>query len=140
MAGRLKEFQSLLTLLPSWLLTAITLGVILWLTLASKPLGDEPPSLFPGADKVAHGIMFGGLTWMMMLDNQRKNEWKPVSVTFGIISALSSSAIGVIVEFAQLGMQNGRGFEYADMISDAIGAFLFMGIWLMFQKRWAREI
>ena len=61
--------------LPSWLLTAVTVAAILWLTLVPRPLGDMKPELFPGADKVVHAIMFGGLALMILTDCSRSRGY-----------------------------------------------------------------
>lgn len=122
--------------LPKWMLSIITILVILWLTLAPKPLGEKPPSLFPGADKIAHGIMFGGLVSMLMLDWQRKHQWERVSNKRAIIYAFYVSIFGIMIEIAQYNMGLGRGFEYGDILADTIGAFLFAWIYLFLQKFW----
>ena len=126
-----------LSALPSWLFTTVTLIAILWLTLAPKPLGDQPPPLFPGADKLAHAIMFGGLVWMIFLDIQRKHLWRPIKLNNAIIIAITVSILGILIEIAQATMGLGRGFEILDIISDAVGAFLFAFIWLILQKYWS---
>lgn len=107
----------------------MTVASILWLTLAPDPLGDDAPRLFPGADKVAHAIMFGFLTAMVLLDRQRKNGWAPVSAPSAWGAAAFSTALGVAIEVAQLMMALGRGFEVADMAADAAGAALCALIW-----------
>lgn len=126
----------MLSLLPKCFFTIITVLVILWLTLAPKPLGDEPPQLFPGADKIVHAIMFGGLVWMLLLDWQRIHKWAKVKWPFVIINSISVSFLGIAIEFAQSYMGLGRGFEYADIIADAVGSFLFGAIWVFLQKFW----
>ena len=70
------KIRNLLSRFPGWLFTVLTILIILWLTLMPDPLGDDAPSLFPGADKLVHAIMFGFLTTMIMLDRQRRNRWK----------------------------------------------------------------
>lgn len=125
--------------LPPWLFTIITVMAILWLTLAPKPLGDEAPMLFEGADKVVHAIMFGGLTAMILLDWQRKNRWQRITWMFALIVAAVSSIFGIIIEFAQLGMHMGRGFEQADILADTIGAFAFALIWMFLQNIWLQS-
>ena len=122
--------------LPVGILSVLTSVAILWLTLAPKPLGDEPPSLFQGADKIVHGIMFGGLTWMMLLDWQRKHKWRRVGWQRGMTCAAISSLFGILIEFTQSYMDLGRGFEYADIMADTIGAFIFAWFWITFQKFW----
>lgn len=122
--------------LPTGLLSGLTVIAILWLTLAPKPLGDEPPPLFPGADKIAHAIMFGELTWMILLDWQRKHAWEKVKMSTILIVAFSSSLFGILIEFLQAAMQLGRGFEYADMAADLIGSFICVFIYKYFQNFW----
>ena len=128
--------RRVLTKLPAWIFSVVTVMAILWLTLAPQPLGEEPPPLFPGADKIAHGIMFGGLTVMFLLDWQRKHGWHRVVISriffFGGVSAI----FGVLIEYAQAGMGLGRSLEYEDMIADAAGAFLCALLWMFFQGIW----
>ncbi|MDO4336209.1 MAG: VanZ family protein [Bacteroidales bacterium] len=124
--------------LPPWLPTAATLALILWLTLSPDPLGDESPTFFPGADKVVHALMFGFLAVMAMLDLQRSRNWRPLPPRAVVAAALASALAGIAVEFAQLFMDMGRGFEVADMAADAAGASACAGMWLLLQKRWSR--
>ena len=132
----MERIRRCLSLLPSWLFSIITLVAILWLTLAPKPLGDNPPPLFPGADKLAHGIMFGGFVAMMLLDWQRKHSWKKVWWQRALFYAIFSALLGILVEFAQANMGLGRGFEYPDMVADTIGAFFIAIFWIYLQKYW----
>ena len=122
---------------PRWILSVITVLAILWLTLAPKPLGDEPPPLIPGADKLAHSIMFGGLVWMMLLDWQRSHEWRKVDIKYAFCVASISSLFGIFIEILQKFMGLGRGFEIADIIADIIGSFFFAYIYFFFQKKWS---
>lgn len=108
--------------LPPYVLSALTFIAILWLTLAPKPLGDNAPELFPGADKVVHGIMFWGFATMMLLDYQRKREWHKVSLLVIAMAVMISFSVGLAVEYAQWGMAVGRGFEEGDIVADGIGA------------------
>lgn len=133
---RMKKF---LAVLPFGIFSVLTIMLILWLTLFPKPLGEEAPKLFPGADKIVHAIMFGFLTCMLILDYQRKKNWREVGITVVVTCILCSTAIGVIIEFAQRSMEMGRGFEIADMIADAIGAFVCGILWLLFQKNWSNN-
>lgn len=126
-----------LTKWPAWVLTIIVSLTILWLTLVPHPLGDDEPMLFPGADKVVHGLMFGGLTLVILLDYQRKHQWLPLLPGFVWGIALLSALIGVTIEYLQLWMELGRGFEVTDMIADATGSAIFALLWLLLQKRWS---
>ena len=125
--------------LPAWIFSIVTMLAILWLTLAPKPLGDEPPMFFPGVDKMVHGIMFGFLGAMMMFDWQRKHGWQQVYIRRIFVCATISATLGILIEFAQAGMGLGRGFEIGDIVADTVGAYFFGVMWLLFQRYWVRE-
>ena len=132
----MERIRRSLSKLPLWTFTIITVIAIFWLTMSPKPLGEKPPPFFPGADKIAHAIMFGGFTFVMLLDWQRSHHWKPVRWAKALICAIISSLLGILIEFAQANMHLGRSFEFDDMIADAIGAFLFGIGYLYYQKIW----
>lgn len=123
---------------PPWILTIIVSLAILYLTLVPDPLPDDTPQLFPGADKVVHGLMFGGLTSVILLDRQRRgsDRWHTLSARFALSIALLSSVAGVVIEFLQLTMDMGRGFEVADIVADTVGSFVFASLWLLLQHYW----
>ena len=132
------RWKPVLTRFPAWTFTFLTLAAILWLTLAPKPLGEEPPPLFEGADKIVHGIMFGGLTSMMLLDWQRKHGWTPTGWVRAMICSSLSSIVGIIIEMAQSSMGLGREFELGDIVSDTVGAFIFGVGYIFLQKIWCQ--
>lgn len=132
----MEKIRNVIDSIPPWLPTALTVALILWLTLAPDPLGDNQPMLFEGADKIVHAIMFGFLTAVILLDRQRSIRWKAVAARTGVAAALPSTLFGIGVEVAQLSMGLGRGFEVADMISDAAGAAAAAFIWLRAQHFW----
>ena len=134
-----EKIKSWLSKLPPWLFTLLTSLAILWLTLVPDPFGDDSPKLFPGADKVVHGLMFGGLALVIMLDSQRKSGWYPLSRGAVWLSALLAALTGVLIEFLQLWMGLGRGFELADMEADTIGAIVFAWFWIMTQHCWSSD-
>ena len=49
----------------------IVIAVILYATLNDNPLGADELPIFPGADKVIHAIMFGGLFSAISFDRFR---------------------------------------------------------------------
>lgn len=133
------KVKAYITVLPSWMLSILTVALILWLTLVPDPLGDDVPRLFPGADKVVHALMFGFLTVMILLDRQRKKEWMRLPLSFILTGTLLSTMLGIWIEVAQLKMELGRGFEVADMAADGIGAVLCAVIWTRLQHLWSRK-
>ena len=129
-----------LTRLPGWIFTSVTVLLILWLTLAPDPLGDDTPTLFPGADKIVHGLMFGFLTVMVLLDKERKNGWHEVAGLFILLAAISTAAFGIAIEFIQKAMEMGRGFEAADMIADCVGVIICAVCWQALQHKWSVRV
>lgn len=113
--------------LCDWFLTLVTLAAILWLTLAPDPLPDEMDiPLFPGADKVVHGLMMAGLVWAACLDLMRKDRslphWRRLrSMTVGVIVVLVC-LFGGGIELVQKAMAMGRGADPLDFAADAAGA------------------
>ena len=131
-----KRFRHILCALPPWILTAVTVVLILWLTLAPRPFGDIRAPLFPGADKIVHSLMFGFLTAMICADRARKDRSvspSHISSLFALVSAAGASLFGVAIEFLQHWLGIGRSFETADIIADCSGAFIFAALWLIIQ-------
>lgn len=116
-------------MLPPWTLTLLGLALVLWLTLAPEPFGEEELPLFPGADKIAHLIMFGGFTLLILLDMTRRKNWKRLPTVRVWIAGGLSALLGLAVEIAQWKMEMGRSFEVEDIIADMIGAFLCIALW-----------
>jgi VanZ family protein len=115
--------------LPPWILTAMTLLAILWLTLFPDPLGEETPMLFEGADKVVHAVMFGGLAYVMMLDWQRRRSWIKESIVRVVSYALVAAVVGIAIEYIQQAMALGRSFDVKDMLADAVGSVAAILLW-----------
>lgn len=80
--------------------------------------------------------MFGGLSIMLLLDIQRRHNWRPDTLVEALICALFSSFLGIAIEFAQDGMGLGRGFDYGDIIADCLGSFVFASLYVLLQKFW----
>lgn len=107
--------------IPAYQLTLAVALVILYLTLLPKPFGEEDLPLFPGADKIAHCCMFGGLALTFIFE--RKRIGKPLTLSGALITAALVTAYGISVEFIQEAMHLGRSGDIADSIADGIGAF-----------------
>jgi VanZ family protein len=134
-----EKIMRILAQLPPQLLTVITVALILWLTLVPHPLGDEELPIFPGADKIVHAIMFGWLTLMILLDRQRRRDWRRLGNPVIWVAAIIPSLFGILIEYLQWGMALGRGFEIADMLADTAGAFIASTLWLLLQHHWSRN-
>lgn len=114
---------------PKWILTIICLCAIFWLTLAPHPLGEETPMLFPGADKVVHGIMFFSLVICVLFDTLRSRGWHKLGLPLLSALTLAVMFLGIGIEFLQPKL--GRGFEIMDMAADAIGAVVGGALWIL---------
>ncbi|MBD5243428.1 MAG: VanZ family protein [Paramuribaculum sp.] len=129
-------FMNLYRKSPRWLPTLVVTAVICYLTLSSAPLGDTPITLFEGADKVVHFLMFGALAGVLCLDwSRRSGEWimpRSVSVT---LCALLSALAGVGIEWLQSSMEAGRSAEWADGFADGLGAVTgaFVAGWMVWR-------
>ncbi|ROT05425.1 VanZ family protein [Lepagella muris] len=130
------RIREIFSRLPYWLFSIITTLLILWLTLMPDPLGDDAPTLFPGADKVVHAIMFGFLSVMLLLDYQRKHGWRETGSGVMLIAAFISSALGILIEFIQRWMAMGRGFDPGDMVADVAGVVICVFLWSRLQRHW----
>ena len=121
--------------IPNYALSIICFIAIIFLTLSPDPTAGISVQIFPGADKIVHGIMFGGQTITICIDLYRKNGYISLKSFQVIIILVSSSIFGITIEYLQYTMQYGRSFEIADIIADIIGCILFASIW----KYWLQK-
>lgn len=120
-----------------WWPTILIVLVILWLTLAPQPLPENDIELFPGADKIVHALMMGGLTAVALYDFSRSGEWRIGKVRHHIIIWVGIAAIvfSAIDEWAQGAMGLGRSSDYNDLIADTIGIITVCVIALLTIKK-----
>ena len=126
--------------LPAWTLSIVCCLTILYLTLWPDPLQGMHVELFPGADKVVHGIMMMGMMLCMGLDALRKKAAhriedsvrspKGLLFVYFIIVALFGGAI----ELIQGAMDMGRGEDLMDFFADMAGAFVG---WMICLAAWS---
>lgn len=117
----LMTFRRIYELIPRWVPTGAVSASIMYLTLVPRPLPDDMPELFPGADKVVHALMFGALAGAIVLDRRRGSDslrWGRVALW----SAVIASAAGGVIELLQGAMGMGREGDWMDFIADIIGA------------------
>lgn len=129
----MQRFREILGKIPTGLLSGLTVALILWLTLAPHPTGDLDLPLFPGADKIVHGIMFGFLTFVVLLEMMKHRGWSLLPLTAIAVVAFICAIFGIGIELLQRAMGLGRSFEVLDMLADTAGAMLGAGFWAMIQ-------
>ena len=113
-----------ITRLPAWTFTVVIVAVICYLTLVPRPLPDMDMPMFPGADKIVHGIMFGALAGAICLDMARKRGLQVLTVRLLLAAFVIASIAGGVIELAQGAMAMGRGCDSWDFVADAAGALL----------------
>ena len=132
------KIKAILSHIPKWLLSGVILALVLWLTLAPHPTGKIELPLFPGADKVAHGIMFGALAFAVCIDLMRARQWHKLGLaTIGCV-AFGTCILGILIEIAQDKMGLGRSLEVLDMLADSAGALIACGIWAVLNDSFAQ--
>lgn len=135
----MERFRFLIGKIPVGVLSGLTVALILWLTLAPHPTGDLEMPLFPGADKVVHALMFGFLTFVILLEIMRHRKWAMLPLPLIAVVAFICALFGIGIEFAQRAMGLGRSLEILDMLADAAGAMGAGGIWAAIQEWFAKS-
>lgn len=109
------------------------LPALLWLLfitgLSVMPGVQLPAFHLFSADKLAHAVVYGVLTWLLLRAYTRTRQ-APLSFGKEIIVLCLSTIYGVFMEFVQFAFIPGRFYEYDDMLANALGSV--MG-WVFFR-------
>lgn len=114
----------MLKFLKVWWPSLLTLMVVLYATLWPEPVGAKESMLFPGADKLIHAIMMGGLVSAFLFD--RRRHGRPLTFKVIIIFGICGVAFSILDEYAQEAMLLGRHFEFLDLLADTGGIIIAM--------------
>lgn len=120
---------------PAYMPSALVVAAILYLTLVPSPLPDTRLPLFPGADKLVHAAMFGGLALVLLVDASRSRR-RVVGSAGAAALCLASGLFGGVIELLQMAMAMGRGAEWLDFAADLFGAAVAWIVW----RQWASRI
>ncbi len=109
-----------------WWPTVLAFGLVLWLTLAPNPVPDEDIPIFPGADKIVHAIMMGGLTGIILFDYNRAKTRPSEDIPFDVIciTGIAMLVFCILDEIAQTSMGLGRSGDFWDFVADSVGILL----------------
>ncbi len=129
LAGRVDifiTFAGVMEFLRRWWPSILTLGLVLWLTLAPDPVPADNIPYFPGADKLVHAIMMGGLAGAVMFDYERCGVRRTGRLTpkaiMGIVICMGIFCS--IDEWVQGRMELGRSTDIYDLFADWIGVIV----------------
>lgn len=102
----------------------LTAGVILYATLSADPTGDVPMVLFPGADKLIHAVMFGGLAGAIAFDWQRGHRRRRMPARLMCLIGLGVAVFGAVDELAQMLLTRERSGDWLDWLADIAGVIV----------------
>lgn len=112
----------LLNLSPMFLLSVLGLTILIVMML--RPANELPDfSLFPYADKLLHFIAFGLVSIALLFDMGRYKKTY-VNLRYWFVSGSGLCILGIILEYAQLYMEQGRSAEIWDIVANASGAYI----------------
>ncbi len=104
-----------------WWPSALCVAIILYATLSTDPAGADKLQLFPGADKLIHAIMFGGLAGAIAFDFCRSNPTHRVGRRLMTAIAIAVITFGALDEAAQAMLTDNRSAEWLDFAADCTG-------------------
>jgi len=96
---------------------------------SQSQVDDAAPNwlAFSGADKVAHMILYGGLTFVVSWSIRRSNESPRPWVQWGI-PVIFAVFYGVTDEIHQYYVPN-RAMDAWDLLADGVGGILVQSVW-----------
>lgn len=116
---------------PYYIATLLYCALIFWLSNQSHP--PVPEMRFPGEDKVAHMVLYGGLASILSVGLRRSRRPNaPWVMRFGPI--LFAAVYGATDEVHQIFIAE-RTFSVFDWVADIVGATLAHWAWGRFFRR-----
>lgn len=116
--------KNILETIPPYLPSALVFLAIIYLTCFPDPIPDSSIPMFPGADKVVHAIMFGGMFAALAFDYKRNKRQHSLTLNSMIYFAIFAIVYGGVIEITQQLMNIGRSGDIFDFIADTIGVVL----------------
>lgn len=128
--------KKIINKIPTGLLSLLTMGLILYVSLDSNPFEVNKIELFYGADKVIHGLMYFVLASVLIFDCAKYKNPGTLNVGQSILCALAAFVFSVLMEVLQGAMGLGRAASVGDGIANFVGALIgFMSMKYVFLQR-----
>lgn len=109
--------------IPLYFFSALVVIAVLLLTCLPAPEFVEKVPAFPGADKLVHAIMFGGVVGAFVFDVLRRDA-EALNHKKMVAFLAFALALGALTEFVQSLEAVKRSGDVYDFIADAIGAYV----------------
>ncbi len=122
--------------IPTGTLSAIVVLIIVYLSLAADPVGEEM-LLFPHSDKVAHFLAYLVCGSVFLMDYAKYKLPRHTKIGVELALTVVASLLGLILEIVQLSTDS-RSYDLLDWVADTAGAFvgfLLMHFWLLHYYR-----
>ena len=118
--------------IPMFVLSIIGITMLMILMLRSA---SEIPDilLFPMSDKVLHFIAFGLVSVAIVFDLSRYRQ--ALQWWYCLVAGLLLSILGIITEYLQGEMEQGRSADFFDIVADVVGAFIMPILFWFIIKR-----
>ena len=123
---------------PNWLISSITIGLICYASLDSNPLNINSLTLFKGADKIIHLIMYFILYLTLILDYSKTQMPHHIKLNIEAAICFASIAFGLLMEVLQGHITEYRSFDILDIAFNTAGAiiaFITVKFWIMHKFR-----
>jgi VanZ family protein len=104
---------------------------ILILLLCLAPADQLPETTlwdFLSVDKIAHCVLFGGLSLFLIVGFRRQYSYSYLRYHSKSTAFLLASAYGLFIEILQLFSSTGRSFEWQDIVADTFGSALGISV------------
>ena len=115
-----------------YLLTAVYCAGLFCLSAQSFPPAER--ALFPGADKLAHAVLYAGLAAVVAVGMWRAPNRSPRRTSLLCVPFLFAAAYGLFEEVHQYFVPS-RTFDWADVAANAAGALAAQAVFAIWQMR-----
>lgn len=102
----------------------LTIIIITLSLIRPDDITDIPLTLFPFSDKVAHFLMYAGLTFFLLVEGQKKLKLNFNKLLLLLVYPL---ILGISLEFFQL-LTPYRSFDILDMIFNGMGLLFGLAV------------
>ncbi|MBQ0069454.1 MAG: VanZ family protein [Bacteroidales bacterium] len=129
--------KKLILAIPVGLPSVAVTALVAYFSLSSDPVAPDM-DMFPGCDKVCHFIMYFVTALVYFYDYTKKKFPHHTKLNKDLFITAVTMLLGLLMESGQMVLNNGRAFEWLDIVANWTGAVLAFGVarlWLMHEYR-----